>query len=244
MRTYILEWDPAVSAYKDEDFIRDIPRLEFGDFHWGVPDGIQARSGDNFYMIRCTDKEAGIVMKGFFTSDPYRRTGLSGLEGEAFYLDLRPTFMVSPLHPKGLLSAGVLGKATPGFRWTGGPSGRELPGAYRPVVDALWDDYEGRFLEDDFEEGLADRASRPVAGIDEAVALASEALFDTSDHDGHPAIIRALRAGLNGGTPDEMVCGFLQEVIRRPGWRPGRIREKGFGEKVIDSLVYLIPADE
>ena len=36
MKTFILEWNPAVSDYKDEDFRKDIGFLEYGYFNWSV----------------------------------------------------------------------------------------------------------------------------------------------------------------------------------------------------------------
>lgn len=243
MKTFILEWNPAISSYLESDFRMDIGFLEFGDFNWSVWEHDKARSGDNFYLVRCGAPPTGIVMKGFFTSNPYRGQDWSGRGREVYYMNLRPTFMVSPDHPKGILSTGLLEKAMPDFEWNGGHSGRELPGTYRKILDELWNDYESRFQVRDFDGVLADRSGRPEAGIDEAIALASEALFDRKDKDGKPAILNALASGLAGTTERDKICGFLSPIIQETAWTAGEIRDKGFPEEIIDSLVSQIPSN-
>lgn len=244
MKTFILEWNPAISSYLEDDFRMDIGRLEFGDFNWSVWEHDKARSGDNFYLIRCGEAPTGIVMKGFFTSNPYRGQDWSGRGRVVYYMDLRPTFMVSPDHPQGILSTGVLEKTMPGFEWNGGHSGREVPDRYRKTLDNLWTDYESNFRTQDFDGILADRSGRPEAGIDEAVSLASEALFDRKGQDGKPSILHSLAVGLAGRTDEERICGFLSPVIRDTAWTAGEIRDKGFSEEIIDLLVCRIPSDE
>ena len=125
----------------------------------------------------------------------------------------------------------------PEFEWNGGHSGRQLPEAYREILDGLWGNYESRFRAWALDGRRADRSSRPKAGIDEAVALAAEALFDKKDQDGTPLIIRSVSAGLAGQTEEEKVTGFLSPVLTNTGWTAGDLREKGFSEMIIDSLV-------
>ena len=81
------------------------------------------------------------------------------------------------------------------------------------------------------------RDNRPDAGIDEAVALASEALFDKKAPDGTPLILHSLSAGLAGRTEEEIIRGFLLPVIKEKEWSVGEIREKGFSESIVDSLM-------
>ena len=71
MKTFILEWRPEISSYKMKDFITDLEYLEYGEFNWSVWDWEKARSGDSCFMVKCGESGTGIVMKGFFTSDPY-----------------------------------------------------------------------------------------------------------------------------------------------------------------------------
>ena len=101
----------------------------------------------------------------------------------------------------------------------------------------MWD----RFLEEhdngDYDGILADRNRRPEAGIDDAVALASEVLYDREDINGEPLILKSLRSGLSGTTIEEKIRGFLLDVMSDPEWDAGALREKGFSETVIESLL-------
>lgn len=63
-------------------------------------------------------------MKGFFTSAPYRGEDWPRGECMVYYMDMRPTFMVCPDHPRGILSTKALEEAMPEFEWNGGHSGR------------------------------------------------------------------------------------------------------------------------
>ena len=47
-----MEWKPSISSYRMEDFNNDLAYIEYGEFNWSVHDWKQARSGDNFYMIK------------------------------------------------------------------------------------------------------------------------------------------------------------------------------------------------
>lgn len=239
MKTFILEWDPAISDYKDDDFRRDIGFLEFGDFSWSVREDDKARSGDNFYLVRCGGAPTGIVMKGFFTSDPYPGKSRSGKGQDFRHMDMRPTVMVCPEHPKGLLSTGALETVLPGFEWDGRHSIRELPRESRSLLDSLWEGYLAGFAEDDFDGILADRCRRPEAGIDDAALLATSAHLEQKDLDGYPAILHPLAVGLAGKTEEERICGFLHDVLEDTDWTPGAIRDKGFPEHVVDTLVLL-----
>ena len=83
-------------------------------------------------------------------------------------------------------------------------------------------------------------SSLPVAGIDDAVEVASDAHYDMKDLDGNPAILHPLTVGLTGKTEKEKICGFLHDVIEdSEDWHPGALREKGFTEDVVDTLLLL-----
>ena len=84
---------------------------------------------------------------------------------------------------------------------------------------------------------LADRNRRPDAGIDDAVALASEVLYDREDSNGEPLILKSLHSGLSGTTSDEKIRGVLLYVMSDPEWDAGSLREKGFSETVVESLL-------
>ena len=219
MKTFILEWDPALSPYGLIDFQHDFARMEYGDFEWQLEDNDDVRSGDNFYMVKTGSGNCGVVMKGFFLTDPWPCKGAS-------VVDLRPLVMVHPDHPKGILQ---FSHETSLQR---GPLSEDVSF----WLNSLWMDYLTRFSPSDYDGILLGYNAKPLAGIDEAIALASEALFDVRDSDGHPAIIHSLKEGLMGKDDDEMICGFLHDVLLSPDWSLGDLRDKGFSEQIVDRL--------
>ena len=237
MRTFILAWNPAISDLSDEWFNSAMRELEWGDITYLSPEEPAADSGDNFYIVR-TDSSSrqGIVAKGFFLSPaPHLKR-----KGESYYeVYIRPTFMVQWYHPKGILELDRILDAIPEFpdprkRWC-----QELPPVGIQKMDTLWSYYTSRFEKDDFNGELLERSERPVAGIDEAVSIASEALFDVPDVDDRPLILNALGTGMAGKTDDEKICGFLHLVMNSAPWTPGRFRESGFQEHIVDALNLL-----
>ena len=199
MDTFILKWNPEASPYSLIDFQRDFPQLEYGNFRWVLNEASGLRSGDNFFLVKTGKGSCGIVMKGFFISEPYsiKKDGTSG-----YMVDLRPTYMFHPDNPKGILPLNELKAGIP--------------------------DYDGI---------LADRNRRPSAGVDDAVSLVSEVLYDKKDSAGDPLILRALRSGLSGETVEDKIRGFLHDVISTPDWDAGALRDRGFSEAVIDGLL-------
>lgn len=240
MNTFILEWRPSISSYRMEDFENDINYIDYGEFNWSVWDWTRARSGDNFYLVKCGEGRTGIVMKGFFTSEPYEADDWSGKNRNVHYMDLRPTFMIHPQSPLGLLGCDFLTEVMPDFQWDGGHSGRMLPDEYVPILNDMWERYVTRLEKSDKGEGLLySRNTRPVAGIDDAISLASRAHRDATDNHGMPAILHPMHVGLAGDNEMEMICGFLHEVIGSSEWSAGQIREEGFTEEVVDTLLVL-----
>lgn len=240
MNTFILEWRPSISSYKMEDFENDINYIDYGEFNWSVHDWREARSGDNFYLVKCGDGKTGIVMKGFFISDPYEADDWSGKKRQVHYMDMRPTFMVHPQSPYGILSCEVLSDAMPDFQWDGGHSGRKLPEYHVPTLDRMWSGYISGIEGKDSSEGLLlARLTRPEAGIDDAISVAARAHCEDKDLDGRPAILHPLRVGMAGSNDMEMICGFLHDVMEDTDWTAGALREEGFNEDVIDTLVLL-----
>ena len=234
MNTFILKWNPEASPYSLIDFQRDFPKLEYGLFSWKLEEYEGLRSGDNFFLVKTGKGNCGVVMKGFFISDPFpvRNGGDSSTK-----VNLRPTYMFHPDSPKGILRLDELRASIPDFPWEEGISGRRLSGHQTEILGLMWD----RFLEEhdncDYDGILADRNRRPDAGIDDAVALASEVLYDREDINGEPLILKSLRSGLSGTTIEEKIRGFLLDVMSDPEWDAGALREKGFNETVVESLL-------
>lgn len=238
MRTFILEWRPAISSYKMEQFTEDLRFLEYGEFNWSVSDWQRARSGDNFYMVKCGEGCTGIVMKGFFTSAPYEADDWSGRNRQVHYMDMRPTFMIHPDRCP-IITTAQLEEAMPSFQWNGGHSGRELPDELTHSLNDLWDEYVNGLGDDIWNVEIASRYNLPHAGIDDAVAFTSRAHMDAVDLDGNPVILHPLSVGLAGETVEEKICGFLHDVIEDTDYNAGDLREEGFSENIVDTLMLL-----
>lgn len=238
MRTFILEWRPAISSYKMEQFTEELRYLDYGEFNWSVHDWERARSGDNFYMVRCGEGRTGIVMRGFFISDPYEADDWSGRDRQIHYLDMRPTFMIHPDRCP-VITTSQLEEAMPDFQWNGGHSGRELPEELAGELDRMWDDYINGLDESIWNVEMASRCTIPPAGIDDAVSLASKAHMDAVDLDGNPVILHPLAVGLSGRTDEEKICGFLHDVLEDTDYTAGDLREEGFSESIVDTLMLL-----
>lgn len=235
MRTFILEWNPGHSSMTEDDYLGAMLCLEWGKYRRGFRDKPGARSGDNFFLLRTGTDNDGILAKGFFLSDPYA----TDEKEELFRMDLRPTFMVSWNQPKGILSLDDLRASIGDFPWGKCGNCSELPENGARVLSALWDEYLTRFTEEDFDEGITvERSERPEAGIEDAILIAAEALYDiNSGKDGRPAILTALEQGLAYDTDSERIRSILNDVLKMTDWTPGRLREKGFNESIVDSLV-------
>ena len=236
MRTFLIAWDPATSEYTDEWFTAAMRTLEWGDLYMGFPKKPSAQSGDNFYLVRRGTSRDGIVAKGFFLSNPYCK---NRSEQNPFRMDIQPTFMVQWCHEKGILELDKIREAIPEFpvledRWC-----TELPEDGVKKLSAIWSYYISRFEEEDYLDCLLEKSERPAAGIDEAVSMASDALFDEEDSNGEPLILKALATGLAGKTEDEKICGFLLYVFDCEEGTPGRLRKAGFQEKIVDALSIL-----
>ena len=241
MKTFILEWRPSISSYKMEDFEQDFHFLEYGEFNWSVWDWENARNGDNFYMVKCGEGRTGIVMKGFFTSDPYEADDWSGKNRQVHYMDFRPTFMIHPNHPKGILTTQELEKVIPEFEWNGGHSGRELPEKFAAKLDALWNEYVGRFCREEANGESLEFNFIPEATVDDAIKQAAYTLYDKKDIFGNQMILHSLKVGLAGSSDEEKICGFLYHILEvdTDAVSVGYLREEGFSEKTIDSLLLL-----
>lgn len=242
MKTFILEWRPLISSYKMDAFEEDIHYIEDGEFNWSVWDWQNARSGDNFYMVRCGEGRTGIVMKGFFTSEPYEADDWAGKNRQVHYMDLRPTFMINP-EKAPVITTDELEKAMPDFQWNGGHSGRELPSEYVKILDGMWNEYIER-VGDIYDSDRADRNIRLDESVDEALQLISYAFAGEKDLDGNPVVLHSISVGMAGKNEKEQICGFLHDVIEDTDWNAGELRERGFSEQTIDTVMLLTHTDD
>lgn len=149
MKTFILEWRPAISNYKLNDYEEALDASLRGDvwFNWSIWDWKELKVGDEFYMIKCGEEPTGIVMHGHFTSEPYLGEDWSGKGRETYYADMRPDSMTHPLRSQ-MITTAMLEEAMPDFQWNGGHSGRVLPEEYAQKLRQIWDNYHNGVLDE------------------------------------------------------------------------------------------------
>ena len=224
MRTFIIPWDPDGSGFAAGQLRRVLPDPDYCSFDW-PSDGLgQVRSGDNFYLV-CMDGDPFVAMRGFFLTDPKP-------EGR---IGMRPTFISWPDGDTPRLQMGTLG-----FDWSRYCNGTPLPETDGKAISALMDAFlEGQ--KETFFDGIhAERSRKPAANVDDAIGLAADTYCDEVDPvDGRPAIISILRVATQGKDDDEVICGALRDILGKAGWTPGRLREWGFQERIVDSLLVL-----
>ena len=140
-KVFILEWNPAISAYSMNNFNANLAKIDAEWINWDVWDWKEAHEGDLFYLIKCGGKGAnGIVMQGHFVSDPYPGAHWSGKMRLTYYVDMEPEYMIHPLRCE-ILTTEVLNEAMPDFQWKGGHSGRILPFDYALKLEDMWTTY-------------------------------------------------------------------------------------------------------
>lgn len=224
MRTFIIPWDPDGSGFAAGQLRRVLPDPDYCSFDWPSKGLGQARSGDNFYLV-CMDGDPFVAMRGFFLTDPKA-------EGR---IGMRPTFISWPDGYTPRLQMGTLG-----FDWSRYCNGTPLPETDGKAISALMDAFLERQKEDFFDGIHAELSRKPAANVDDAIGLAADAYCDEVDPvDGRPAIISILRVATQGKDDEEVICGALRDIVGKAGWTPGRLREWGFSEKVVDRLIIL-----
>ena len=155
-RTFILEWRPAISSYKMENFEEEFEHFDDAWFNWSVWEWQDLVPGDEFFMIKCGEGVTGVVMHGFFDSEPYQGEDWSGKGREVYYADLDPDTMIHP-DKSPLLTTEALEAEMPDFQWNGGHSGRVLPGEYAIKLRAMWQEYLAKNKDLFKDEGKAVR---------------------------------------------------------------------------------------
>ena len=125
-RIYVLRWNPAISSYRLDDYIRD--RAEFPDgwcTDWSIYEYEEAKKGDHFVMMRVGDGNTGIVYHGDFASDPYRSKDWRRTGKIRYYIDMNCFDATAP-DESPLLTADELYAAIPDVDWLHGHSGELL----------------------------------------------------------------------------------------------------------------------
>ena len=228
MQTFILPWHPSTSSYTKEQLQKDLPNPDYGQFSWSA-DGLEkARSGDNFYIV-CKEGDPFVVMRGFFLSDP-----------EDGRIELRPTFISWPSGDVPRFLMETIDKETPGFSWELYTGGEPLPDWAGKKLSALFELFMDNAGESLFDGEHAERSRKPAANVDDAIEIASEAYCDEmSPLDGRPAILSVLRPALCYKEDDSVISAALRDIVGRCGWTPGKLRDWGFPESIVDRLVLL-----
>ncbi len=75
-----------------------------------------------------------------------------------------------------------------------------------------------------------------IAGIEEAIELALTTFRGQKDLDGKPAVLHSLAVGMAGKTQDEMIVGFLHDVVEDSDISFDDLAEMGFQSHIIEAL--------
>lgn len=231
MQTFILPWEPDDTGYSVEQLQKDLRDPDFGTFYWKAYGLDKARSGDNFVLVWMSESPF-VVMKGFFLTDP---------DMEKDQIDLRPSFIAISAAELPHFSMDALDRSSPGFSWRIYCDGEPLPEWAGKKLAGLWE----VFLQEEFYDGYfdgvqAERSRKPAANVDDAIQIASEVFCDEADPlDGKPAILSCLRLAMRYKKEESVICAAMRDVIGRCGWTPGRLRDWGFSESMVDRLVLL-----
>ena len=228
MQTFIIPWAPTESSYTVEQLQRDLPNPDYGLFSWHADHLGKARSGDNFYLV-CNEGDPFVVMRGFFLSDP-----------EDGSIELRPTFISWPTGNAPRFLIDTLDRETPGFSWELYTEGNPLPEWAGKKLSAFFDLFLERAGESLFDGIQAERSRKPAANVDDAIGIAAEAYCDKMNPlDGRPAIIAALHPAFQFKKDESVISSALRDIVGRCGWTPGKLRDWGFSESIVDRLVLL-----
>jgi len=130
MKLYILRWNPNISSYTEDGFLRDFYDLSRRNSHgaemnWSIYEPEQLQPGDWFIFCRVGTKHDGIVGFGRFTSQPYlgkswRRDGRQISYADMLFMMLLNKIGNTPWTAK------RLEKEFPEIDWHGGHAGIPL----------------------------------------------------------------------------------------------------------------------
>lgn len=77
------------------------------------------------------------------------------------------------------------------------------------------------------------------AGIDDAVDLAARTFFGLRDLDGNPEILHALAVGMAGKTKNEMIVGFLHDMVEDSPTTLEDLRVYGYSDEAVEAVGLL-----
>lgn len=142
MNTVILMWNPSISSYKIKQFEEELALFGNPDawYNWSVYDWQNTHEGDRFFLVRVGQGNTGIVMSGYFSSDPYILDDWAGRNRIVYYQDMEPDVIINS-DKLPTLSTSKLIDNLPEFDWTGGHSGRILRQDLAETLEKLWDTF-------------------------------------------------------------------------------------------------------
>lgn len=142
MNTFIIIWNTVDSSWDYKKFKETFAESADMDLFAVVSDWRKAHAGDRFFMVSVGKKGLrgkgdGIIMSGYFTSDPYvLHAEDSNLKG-AHFVDLQPDYMFDTKHIQ-TLSYDFLTEQLPGIEWKSGRSGIVLDKVSAYKLEGLW----------------------------------------------------------------------------------------------------------
>ena len=138
--TYILKWNPDISSINLTEWEYWIQHFPFIKPNWSVYEHENSEYGDEFYLVKVGSGKTGVVMKGIFSSLPYRAQDWSGKGRKVFYRDLRIAHIMHP--DKGpIIPISALNDAIPDFDWEKGHSGICLNEYDTTEMEKLWNEF-------------------------------------------------------------------------------------------------------
>lgn len=140
MNTFIMMWNPEISAWKMDGFESSLCHFDDAEVSWAIYDYKKAKIGDRFFMVRCGEGNTGIVMSGTISSKPYKGEDWSGKGRKVYYVKMQLGTMIHPDREE-ILTTEKLEEAIPGFDWRGGHSGRLLDKISAGKLELLWKAY-------------------------------------------------------------------------------------------------------
>ncbi len=238
MKTFILMWRPAISSYKMENLEHELQEYPDVWYNWSVWEHEKAHEEDRFFMVRVGEGKTGVVMSGYFSSEPYEDEDWSCKGRQTFYMDMQPDYIFHPENTD-ILTTEQLAAAIPDFIWTGGLSGRMLTDEQAKRLEDLWETFLSKQDENVYNENeLKARRQGPLT-IEEAIRIANEAHFGENDLDGNPVILHPLIVGLKGCTREEMIAGFLHDVVEDTRETFTGLLMKGVDRPIVEALKLL-----
>lgn len=237
MNTFILMWNPAVSSYKMEQFEDELIDFPAADYNWSIWEHGEAHENDRFYMIKIGAGRTGVVMSGYFSSEPYVGEDWSGKGHKTYYVDLAPDHIFHPEFAP-ILTTEALSKMIPDFYWGGGHSGRIIVPIDAEKLEECWSEFLDQVDERLYDEKECIARGRR-ATVEDCIRFAVDALDGQKDLDGKPAVLHSIEVGLMGRTQEEQIAGFLHDVVEDSDHTFLDLVQKGVDRRVIEALRLL-----